>query len=195
MSISERVTTMIERIGALISASNETTGENDTTLSDAVNSLIEGFGKIPGVSILTGTVELSQKTGIIEIDHNMNKIPRFIFVYTDTAYSSMSTGCALIAGTAFYGTAEQKDTDGGELTGENEKYNTVAQCSTSFAYVRAKAGPTLYSQTNEVYDGDTEHSLPSGAYYDRLTNEETAFFPYIVGKSYGPVKYRWVIIG
>ena len=36
---------IVDQMQALIDSANETTGKNDTTLTDGVNSLIEGYGQ------------------------------------------------------------------------------------------------------------------------------------------------------
>lgn len=195
MSIAEKMTQMHDRIDALISESNEATGNGDTTLTDAVNTLIEGFGKIPGIKIRTGSVVFTEKTQICEITHDFGTVPKCLIVYTDTAYKDMPASCVLISSITYYGTSEQTDSNGDELTGENAIYKTNAQCSAGMSYIKMKSGPSLKVSPDEVFEPDVECSLPNGAMYYKYTNPQTAFFPVTANRTYAPVEYKWVIIG
>lgn len=49
---------LTDGINALIRYANETTGASDTTLSDAVESLVAGYGGGGGIPLQTGTFEI-----------------------------------------------------------------------------------------------------------------------------------------
>lgn len=77
------------KLQALLTASNTTTGETDTTLTDAVQSLIDGYGggggELPvGIEeIASGTFSVTEKTdgtsmtgrNAIKFEHGMNGTP------------------------------------------------------------------------------------------------------------------------
>lgn len=62
---------ILSKIQSLITAANNTTGESDTTLTDAVQTLVDGYGQGGGAKIATGTFTLSQAALPPTITHNL----------------------------------------------------------------------------------------------------------------------------
>lgn len=67
----------------LIALANATTGETDTTLTDAIQSLIDGFGG--GVEVYTGT--FTPSTNTTTFTHNLNLSKYAFILYLDNAES------------------------------------------------------------------------------------------------------------
>ena len=76
-------TPLTDSINALTRYANETTGEHDTTLSDAVGSLVEGYGG--GSKVVTGTYTPTEDiySNLVQIPHNLGVVPDFIIAYAD----------------------------------------------------------------------------------------------------------------
>lgn len=68
-------------INSLITASNEVTGNEDTNLTSAVQSLIEGFGSGGGgsLAIKSGTIDVAGGY-TLTIPHGCKKLPKWVFV-------------------------------------------------------------------------------------------------------------------
>lgn len=81
------------KLSALLTAANTKTGESDTTLTDAVQTLIDGYGSggggggggipSPYSDMATGsfTVASDMTSGDISITHNLGSIPSIIVFY------------------------------------------------------------------------------------------------------------------
>ena len=82
---------ILSKIQALITAANNTTGESDTTLTDAVQTLVDGYGqggggslpsvisKIDGGEFTFATVAISA----YYITHNLGVAPRGFVIWAD----------------------------------------------------------------------------------------------------------------
>ena len=74
-----------QKIQGLISNANNTTGNTDATLYDAVASLIAGFGTGGGDGLKydIGEFVLDADVKGRDLPHNLGEIPEFILVWTD----------------------------------------------------------------------------------------------------------------
>lgn len=76
-----------QKIQGLISNANNTTGNTDATLTDAVNSLIAGFGTGGGEGLKYDmgefVLDADEKFLNPSLPHNLGEIPEFILVWTD----------------------------------------------------------------------------------------------------------------
>lgn len=83
-------TPLTDSINALTQYANETTGKSDITLSDAVGSLVEGYGG--GSKVITGTYTPTEDVYVkdIQIPHNLEIVPDFIIAYADGITSDAS---------------------------------------------------------------------------------------------------------
>lgn len=144
-----------EKLQALLTASNATTGETDTTLTDAVQSLIDGYGGggFPAELITaytTGSVTVPTLMDNVTIVHGLGDTPDFIVYFVDPVknqetaratigcYSSVAlsnTQSGLGLYTADYGNTINKENFGGSLYLQNVN-NISFDC--------AKAGNAYY---------------------------------------------------
>lgn len=70
------------KLNSLLTAANNKTGESDTTLTDAVQTLIDGYGQGGGgVPIETGTFTVATKSKTYDIVHSLGVAPNFAFIY------------------------------------------------------------------------------------------------------------------
>lgn len=93
------------KIQALITAANTKTGESDTTLTDAVQTLVDGYGQgggggsLPSVisKIDGGSFTLSSDTAGNNhwISHNLGVLPKCIIIWTED--SDLRTSTAAVA--------------------------------------------------------------------------------------------------
>lgn len=76
-----------QKIQGLISNANNTTGNTDATLTNAVASLIAGFGTGGGEGLKYDMGEFVLDADVKSLDlslpHNLGEIPEFILVWTD----------------------------------------------------------------------------------------------------------------
>ena len=76
-----------QKIQGLISNANNTTGNTDATLTNAVKSLIAGFGTGGGEGLKYDMGEFVLDADVKNLDpslpHNLGEIPEFILVWTD----------------------------------------------------------------------------------------------------------------
>lgn len=76
-----------QKIQGLISNANNTTGNTDATLTNAVNSLIAGFGTGGGDGLKYDIGEFVLDADVKALNpslpHNLGEIPEFILVWTD----------------------------------------------------------------------------------------------------------------
>lgn len=75
-------TPLTDAINALTTYANETTGAGDTNLSDAVGTLIDGYGGGGGVSLL-GEVTIQSNVRGYNLDLSAYQNYNFFFVYLD----------------------------------------------------------------------------------------------------------------
>ena len=84
-----------QKIQGLISNANNTTGNTDATLSNAVASLIAGFGTGGGEGLKYDMGEFVLDADVKALDpslpHNLGEIPEFILVWTDD-FAGLSEG-------------------------------------------------------------------------------------------------------
>lgn len=84
-----------QKIQGLISNANNTTGNTDATLYDAVASLIAGFGTGGGDGLKYDIGEFVLDADVKFLDpslpHNLGEIPEFILVWTDD-FAGLSEG-------------------------------------------------------------------------------------------------------
>ena len=93
-------TPLTDSINALTQYANEVTGKQDTTLSDAVGSLVEGYGG--GSKVITGTYTPAEDVFVkdVQIPHNLEIVPDFIIAYADGISSDASyTSTYIVIGT------------------------------------------------------------------------------------------------
>lgn len=76
-----------QKIQGLISNANNTTGNTDATLTNAVKSLIAGFGTGGGEGLKYDMGEFVLDADVkalnLSLPHNLGEIPEFILVWTD----------------------------------------------------------------------------------------------------------------
>lgn len=91
-------TPLTDRINSLISQANEATGVSDTTLSDAVESLVAGYGQGSGVNALkvknvTVPYEIYQNAEIM-LNWLLSVVPQSVYavVMRDEALTDMARG-------------------------------------------------------------------------------------------------------
>lgn len=93
----------------LISMANETTGQSDITLTDAVQSLIDGFGGGGGVEMHSGVYTPADTSAQSFIPHGFETYPDLVVVITESPnmYSNTLSGYAYritgIKSSNFYG--------------------------------------------------------------------------------------------
>ena len=75
-------TPLTDAINALTTYANETTGASDTNLSDAVGTLVDGYGGGGGVSLL-GEVTIQSNVREYNLDLSAYQNYNFFFVYLD----------------------------------------------------------------------------------------------------------------
>ena len=84
-----------QKIQGLISNANNTTGNTDATLTNAVKSLIAGFGTGGGEGLKYDMGEFVLDADVKNLDpslpHNLGEIPEFILVWTDD-FAGLSEG-------------------------------------------------------------------------------------------------------
>ena len=81
------------RLTALKNKIDGVTAVESLTLSDAVNNALAGYGQGGEQSLgyATGTFIPESNTKMVDITHNLGRIPSFIFVYYTGTYSLTST--------------------------------------------------------------------------------------------------------
>lgn len=165
-----------EKINALITASNTTTGGSATDLTAAISALISGYGAGGGLPAgwATGEFTLAEDTGgnDVEITHGLGKIPNHIFIYT-TATELSSTHIRSVCYS---------------LLGETEYPEQPAPYNWQPDDELARA---TYDSSTGIANANI---LTGGAEY--LTNRETFFLPYMPSRVYyaGGVTYKWIAI-
>ena len=80
-------TPLTDSINALTRYANETTGATDTTLSDAVESLVAGYND--SIKIESGVLTISESTDEIVVNHNLGGIPEFAYICVDVSEGSL----------------------------------------------------------------------------------------------------------
>ena len=91
---------IIQKIAALIAKLNQTTGETDTTITDAVDSLIDRYNSMDNTSDATATADdiLSSKTAYAK----GQKLTGTIAVNSETINITPQKAGAVIAGKTYY---------------------------------------------------------------------------------------------
>lgn len=80
------------KLSSLLTAANNKTGESDTTLTDAVQTLIDGYGQGGGgVPIETGTFTVATKSKTYDIIHSLGVTPNFVFLYPVNVTNASTT--------------------------------------------------------------------------------------------------------
>lgn len=165
-----------EKINALITASNTTTGGSATDLTAAISALISGYGGGGGLPTgwATGEFTLAKDTGGInvEITHGLGKIPNYIFIYT-TATALSNTHIRSVCYSLLGETEYPEQPAPYNWQPDDEFVRTTYDTSTSMANVNLTPGGTEYT-----------------------TNRETFFLPSIGSRAYyaGGVTYKWIAI-
>lgn len=96
---------LLSKIQSLITAANNTTGESDATLTDAVQTLVDGYGqgggtlpssisKIDGGSFTFATIQNS----VYHITHNLGVVPRGFVIWSDSVDLSTTGNNSVIRG-------------------------------------------------------------------------------------------------
>lgn len=94
------------KIQALITAANNTTGESDATLTDAVQTLVDGYGQGGGGSLPSsiskidgGEFTLASKTAsTYHIEHSLGVVPKGFAIWTDGVDISTAENSNIIRG-------------------------------------------------------------------------------------------------
>lgn len=165
-----------EKINALITASNTTTGGSATDLTAAISALIAGYGAGGGLPTgwATGEFTLTEDTtgNDVEITHGLGKIPNHIFIYT-TATEPKSM-CIRSVCYSLLGETEYPE--------QPAPYNW--QPDDEFA--RATYDSSTGIANANVTTGGSEYS----------TNRETFFLPNMPSRAHyaGGVTYKWIAI-
>lgn len=90
--------TVMQKLQALLDASNAKTGESDTTLTDAVQTLIDGFGGGGGLIIpdgmRAGVIDIVSDSVYIPIQFSLGRVPflRGFFVVNHSASARKIVG-------------------------------------------------------------------------------------------------------
>lgn len=90
-------TPLTDAINALTQYANETTGASDTTLSDAVGTLVAGYGGGGGISV-NGIATGTEPSGAIEITSSTMVANAFA---NNSAITSVHSSCPIFGGYAF----------------------------------------------------------------------------------------------
>lgn len=72
---------ILSKLQALLTAANATTGETDTTLTDAVQTLVDGYGQ-GGGGVLTGSITPSEDTNGMSINVGSSNFTHFVIYAT-----------------------------------------------------------------------------------------------------------------
>lgn len=96
------------KLSALLTAANTTTGESDTTLTDAVQTLIDGYGQGGGgLKYKTGSFTLeSDARELVSsgsgISHNLGVVPKCVIIWQTTYTDSNIPTVQVNAGCTFF---------------------------------------------------------------------------------------------
>lgn len=88
-------TPLTDAINALTTYANETTGASDTNLSDAVGTLVDGYGQ-GGGGVKTGTITPSERTTSITIDVGTNDVIKHLVMFPTSETPLKSNGKTVI---------------------------------------------------------------------------------------------------
>lgn len=115
-------TPLTDAINALTTYANSVTGASDTTLSDAVDTLVDGYGGGGGGGLTyeTGTLTISDSsTRGVTINHTLGVVPKIIYMICRDLTSTVSVamavgvvGVCLGSGVTVYVTTAQAKTNG-----------------------------------------------------------------------------------
>ena len=111
---------LTDAINALTTYVNEITGKSDTTLSDAVESLVDGYGGGGGGGAVTGTYTLSSSSKSIDISYSLDAVPTVaVLVYRgvtetlpDATYAVAAVGVHVSGATDIYVSSSAKKSIG-----------------------------------------------------------------------------------
>ena len=133
-------TPLTDSINALTQYANETTGKSDTTLSDAVGSLVEGYGGgLPSGISITDYTAISNTTHTIE--HNLGVAPNGIHIIPVEEESWQGN---------FKLTSLDGNMGNGNVTGTNALVKSqIRKADNAFDYTRNGYGWT--ADENNVY--------------------------------------------
>lgn len=92
------MTTVYGKLNNLLTAANATTGESDTTLTDAVQTLIDGYGQGGGEWTTDGIATGTEPSGAIEITSATMVSNAFA---NNSAITSVHSSCPSLGGYAF----------------------------------------------------------------------------------------------
>lgn len=95
-------TPLTDKINALTAYANEITGESDTTLSEAVHTLADGYGQGGGDSIWASIVDHTV-TEINDTDGLCKAVGYYVFYYCDSLTSVIFPSATRVESYAFYG--------------------------------------------------------------------------------------------
>lgn len=100
-------TPLTDAIEALTTYANETTGASDTTLSDAVGTLVDGYGQGGGDDFLgqlsTYEIEVESDTYSISVSDTYTWAPQFVAFIAETPHVVPASTNAIISGMLFKG--------------------------------------------------------------------------------------------
>lgn len=156
------------KLQALLTASNNTTGETDTTLTDAVQRLIDGYGHGGGTTyvgtVVSATGTLTNSPGITKtLVHNLNTqkiIAVLVYVIGGTPNSGRMQFVANFAGISQFVPDEAYVTRGNNnvpikeyVTGSNNPTYLGATISCDTSETATQTGKYSVSVVNNVVNG------------------------------------------
>ena len=133
-------TPLTDRINSLTSQANSVTGASNTTLSDAVESLIAGYGGGES-TVASGTVTIAEDAASLVLP-SVSFEPKIIYVYVETMAGSSSYK-------TFRGIYTRDITEG-----ISDYYNLIT-------FERTTGASRTYIRTMTTIPKNTEISLPS----------------------------------
>ena len=159
------------KLNSLLTAANNKTGESDTTLTDAVQTLIDGYGQGGGgLKYKTGSFTLESDARFVEtagsgIAHSLGEVPKCVIVWQTTYTDSNIPTAQVNAGYVFFDRIMDMD----------ERLSTSAKSADSFYAVfsiaaNSTVGMQFASPTAASYMPDTDPTSTEIYLYDYGAN-------------------------
>ena len=153
-------TPLTDSINALTAYANETTGKQDTTLSDAVGSLVEGYGG-GGAGVASGTYIPTEDATAYSIDTGITGFTRFLLVPHELPYASgVVTQKPFCSEYVDFGQGYCINTHGGASSSTSP--TQVFFCATSHSYAPKINGTKVERGGSTGYNGQ----MFAGVQYD-----------------------------
>lgn len=162
------------KIQALITAANATTGESDATLTDAVQTLVDGYGQGGGdfgnLSMHSGefTVSGSSETSF-QITHGFSSFPILLAVYpkepVNNSSSNVIGGVAVVRSPTLTKLAKNlPTTDSGSAEIRASGWYTSASKPTGAVELMSYSYIKTVTSTTFTFDGSSSYPILPGTY-------------------------------